>query len=260
MEKLHELRIDEPPPEPARRGGGGAGWVILGLLLAAAGGGFYWWMQQGKPIPQTPVPVPVAQPAPVPEPTPAVDPSAGEAVLKELLAGISSAPELARWMERGLIRPLVAAVNLVAAGESPSPVVPFMSPNKAFKVKKVKRALIIDPKSYARYDRLTKIFDSLDVAATRAAYVKLQPYIDAAYGEIGKPGKTFNEVLKAAMDRLIAVPIPKGPVKVRRDGLTYKFVDAELEGRTPAEKHLLRMGPKNMRIVQAKLQALRAAL
>jgi hypothetical protein len=42
--------------------------------------------------------------------------------------------------------------------------------------------------------------------------------------------------------------------------LVYEFADADMEARTPAEKHVLRLGPTNARRVQAKLRELAAAL
>jgi hypothetical protein len=46
---------------------------------------------------------------------------------------------------------------------------------------------------------------------------------------------------------------------VRSEGL-YAYADPALEALGPVEKHLLRMGPRNARLVQGKAKALREAL
>jgi hypothetical protein len=47
---------------------------------------------------------------------------------------------------------------------------------------------------------------------------------------------------------------------VEPQGIGYRFEDANLESLTAAQKHLLRMGPRNVRIVQLKLRDIAAAL
>jgi hypothetical protein len=42
---------------------------------------------------------------------------------------------------------------------------------------------------------------------------------------------------------------------LRATSVTFQFADPELEALSPAQKHLLRMGPHNMRLVQTKLRA-----
>jgi hypothetical protein len=43
-------------------------------------------------------------------------------------------------------------------------------------------------------------------------------------------------------------------------GALYVYTAPELEGLSRAQKHLLRMGPGNVRVIQAKLRELRTAL
>ena len=41
---------------------------------------------------------------------------------------------------------------------------------------------------------------------------------------------------------------------LRATSVTFQFADPELEALSPAQKHLLRMGPRNMRLVQHKMR------
>ena len=55
-------------------------------------------------------------------------------------------------------------------------------------------------------------------------------------------------------------PVVDGDVELTPKVITYAFADPALERLRPAQKHLLRMGPKNERAIQAELRALATAL
>jgi hypothetical protein len=48
-------------------------------------------------------------------------------------------------------------------------------------------------------------------------------------------------------------------VEVRRGNVLWEFSDPELENLTPPQKHLLRMGPANVRLIQSKIREIQAA-
>jgi hypothetical protein len=56
------------------------------------------------------------------------------------------------------------------------------------------------------------------------------------------------------------VPIVDGQVRLLPKGIGYRFADPNLERLTPAQKQLLRAGPRNVRIVQSALRQLAQAL
>lgn len=74
------------------------------------------------------------------------------------------------------------------------------------------------------------------------------------------PGRSLEQSLAQAIGRLTRVEVPRGPVELTPKGALYAYADPRLEALGAAEKHLLRMGPDNMRKVQAKLSELSAAL
>jgi hypothetical protein len=60
---------------------------------------------------------------------------------------------------------------------------------------------------------------------------------------------------------LISTPIPSGPITVvEGKGATWAFADPALEALTPAQKHLVRMGPRNAARVIETLKAVRQHL
>ena len=58
---------------------------------------------------------------------------------------------------------------------------------------------MIDPASYARYDVVGDAFESVDAAATAAAYRATEPLFEAAYRELGHPEGGFSRVLDKAL-------------------------------------------------------------
>jgi hypothetical protein len=259
---------DQPPTSLKSRGP----YVVLLLgaltLIAGAAALFWYSRQQGAlPPPAPDAGVAVVPDAGAPE---AVDLAEGDALAKQTLADL--VPKA--WLEGAdPIRRAAAAVNAIAEGQSPRPVLAALAPGGTFtvdeerpKTKKRKQHLkskfFISPKNDARYDAVTAAFTKVDAAAVGRLYGKFRPYLEAAYREIARPGKTFDGAFTAAVDRLAAVPITDGPREVvpMPQGTDFAWADPKLEALSPAEKHLLRMGPKNARAVVQQLKAFRAAM
>lgn len=247
----------QTPPPPSRQG---VGWFVAVLLAVVVGGALSWWFTHRRPVAQ-PVDAGVPEVAAV-DAGPGLPPvQDSDALLRGELAGVGSDPAWLAWLdEKDLARRFVSAVSLIAEGDSPRPVLPFLAPGGSFKASEREGVTFVDPRSYARYDKVAQVVDSLDAARAGAAYRALRPLLDQAYQEIAPPGAKLDAVLARAMDRLLAVPVPEGDVELVSKGLVYTFADPTLEERSAAEKHLLRMGPENQRKVQAKLRELRAAL
>ncbi|MBL8954629.1 MAG: DUF3014 domain-containing protein [Myxococcaceae bacterium] len=256
-------------------------WVVLLLLSASLGvGGFLLWRANLLPRPAAqPVVAAEVPDAGVEPQAPAVDLAKGDALVKGLV------PEA--WLEGGdSIRRAAAAVYAVSMGQSPRVMVPFLDPGGEFIVDEVeqpgakpvkpakkskkkgkpvpgpKPKYFISEKNDARYDAVTAAFTSIDAAAVGKLYGEARPYLDAVFREIAPPGKTFDAAFTQAVDRLAAVPIADGPREVvpMETGIGYAWADPKIEALAPAEKHLLRMGPRNARAVVKQLQAFREAM
>ena len=238
--------------------------VVLALVGALAALGVLWFVVGGQQPPPPPVVV-APQPPPVVLPTapPAVDIADADALLKGA-TGLSSDPQLAAWLALpGIARRMVAAVVQVEEGESPRGTLGFLAPAGLFSVIERRRhPTVISPKSYARYDSITKVIGGVDAAEVGKLYVRFRPYAEAVFKEIAAPGKRFDQSFVNAVDRLAAVPLSDKPIEVKamKQGVGYLYVDPKLEALSPAQKHLLRMGPANARVIVQKLQAFRAAI
>jgi hypothetical protein len=91
-------------------------------------------------------------------------------------------------------------------------------------------------------------------------YRELEPLIDDAYAEIGPANADFDDRLDRAFDLLLAAPVLNESAQVEQLVVTYAWADDEIEALSAAQRHLLRMGPDNVALIQGKLRELKAAL
>ena len=72
----------------------------------------------------------------------------------------------------------------------------------------------------------------------------MAPLFEAAYAELGYPGRTFADALQGAITNILAARIPGGTILLTRPSVNYHFADPALENRSELEKLLIRMGPE----------------
>jgi len=202
---------------------------------------------------------PLATAAPA-VPLPRLDESDG--FVRQTAGGLSAHPELTRWLARtGLVRTLTAVVVNVADGETPRPHLEFLAPKQRFRAaRRPAQVIVPDPAGFAGYDVFADAIASVDAAAAAAAYKTLAPLFEAAYVELGHPQGGFPAALDKAIKALLAVPVLRADVELVPHAIGFRYADPRLEALTPAQKQFLRTGPRNVRIVQAKLRELAAAL
>lgn len=182
-------------------------------------------------------------------------------VVRELLRGLSSRPELAAWLATdGLVRNFVATVDTIANGTTPAPHLRRLAPSRPFVAEPRGAGFVIDPRSYARYDGIAETAASLDADRLARAYATLRPRLQEAYRDLGYPDGNFDAAMERAIVRLLRTPRVEPDATVRQAPVLYKFTDERLESLSAAQKQLLRMGPRNMAIVQDKLREFGRAL
>ena len=258
-----ELVLREAPvtlDAPRRRGGGMLiGLLILILLVAAVALGFYgrdWWNRRASPD-ATQAAKAAAARAAVPEgfgPVPPLD--ASDDFVRALVRQLSQKPEWATWLASGdLVRSFVVSVDKIAVGSSPAKELKPAAPQGRFQTLGNGRTLRVDPASYDRYNALANVVDAIDPDGAARAYRRLRPLMQQAFDELGYGNLSFDDRLARALGWLVDVPVPEGDVMLNATSVTFQYADPDLEALSPAQKHLLRMGPHNMRLVQTKLRA-----
>jgi len=209
-----------------------------------------------------PEPTPSASVAPLPSGMPTLD--ASDDLVRELAKALSSHPQFSAWLAaKDLVRTLTVVVENVANGQTPRMHLGFLAPKGPFAVLQKQGHLVIDPGSYARYDGLTDAFASLNATGCASVYRRLEPLFEAAYRDLGYPEGGFRGALGRSIAMLEAAPALDGDVgltAVKRARPVYEYEDRRVESLTAAQKQLVRLGPANVRKIQAKLRELRAAL
>lgn len=243
---------------------GSALWAVIAAAIAVlAAAGAYYWYQRGpsQPPAQTNASQPRAAAATqrgAAEPgenisVPPLDES--DDVVRQLVRRLSSHPAVAAWLTTdGLIRNFAVVTVNVANGGRPERQLRRLAPATPFLARGSEGQQTIDPRSYARYDDLADAVSAIDARGAARLYATLKPRIDEAYAELGEPAANFDEVLERAIRELLRVPIVHDPIALRPKPMSYAYADPQLEALTPPQKQLLRMGSKNVLMVQAKLR------
>jgi pyruvate/2-oxoglutarate dehydrogenase complex dihydrolipoamide acyltransferase (E2) component len=241
------------------------GPLVLVLALIAAGGVWIWSATRPKELQTAP---PAAPPAPLVTPTAAptaaaapAPPPVSPAAQQALLEAVSANPLLRALIARGDLahRWAVVASNL-AEGETPRRELSFLAPPEPFSSEPSGTADIISPKSYQRYDAFADAVASVDAPAFARVYRALHPALDAAWRSLGGQGASLDAVAVKALRRIEQAPVETNPVLIDKVGRHWVFEASRLEALGPVEKHLLRMGPRNTRLLQAKAAELNRAL
>ena len=248
-------RIAPPPRRPPVL----VGIIAVFLLLALAAG---LWYVRRSPAPQR-APAPQQKPAAT---TPAPQAEAGDQIplpplddtdplVRELVGRLSSHPMVARWLTTdALIQNFVVVTARIANGEIPATELKTIGPIPRFRTRTSGGMLYVDPASYQRYDGYAEAVSALDARGTARLYATLKPRISDAYKRLGHPAGDFDPVLERAIVQLLRVPVVADDIALEPRGIGYAYADQRLEGLSPGQKQLLRMGPRNVRAVQAKLR------
>ena len=254
--------------------------IVVVVIVAIAFGALIWWKQSGSTAPVT-APLPVepssatVQPR-VPEPAPEVDtPEIADAPLPELddadatlrsevlaASGADGASTLATWLgQDDLMRRFAVLANNAAKGDYPWRQLGFLAPSERMPVIVDDDGRIqMDPKGYARFDRFVDTVTSVPPAAAAAMARRYSPLIAEALGELGEGDTDAIATIRAGIDEALATPVIEGAIELNQPKVFYQYADPEIEGLPPLQRQLLRMGPDNLKRLQAYLAEVKAAL
>ncbi len=254
------MDLDEERPRTSIRPPSRTPWVVLAVALAAAVGGVLWWLR-GQATPP-PAPGAAAPAAPTGPTTPATGPEVPADRLRALLDAVSTDPAVRRLLgEPEVARRLALATDNVAEGIVPRKLLSAFAPQGPFAVVRRAGATYVDPASYRRFDAVGDVVASVDARALAAAWRALRPALDVAYRALGYPEGGIDRATARALSRLETAPLRDGDVElVPGVGATWAYADSRLEQLPDLERQLLRMGPRNTRIVQEKAREVSRAL
>lgn len=278
-------RDDYRPPQESANGWIAA--VVAAAALAAGAAWWFWWRPAHLPGPSDAAPPVAAAPAasaptadasgpanPIEEPPDAgpLPPLAdSDAHVARALDELLGAQRVASFLQiDGFVRRAVATVDNLPRQQAPARLWPVQPAPGRFTVEGAADAQTqtIAPANAARYAAFVAFAEAVPLDAAVKLYARLYPLFQAAYEELGYPGRYFNDRLVAALDHLRAAPEPAGPVAVQltrvagevpstRPWVRYEFADPQLESLSSGQKMLVRMGPENARRLKAVLAELR---
>lgn len=255
---------EQPPRTNLSASGGRARWIVpLVLALALGGYALSRWLSPGEsPPPEQPAPVAAPEPA-APSTVAAApeEPPATAAEAPALLERASAHPLFRRGLALpDLVRRWAVLTENLAQGDSPRKELSFLAPRGNFAVVRRGDGLAAAPEGWARYDELAAAVSSVDARAVASAYRRLHVVLEAAYQALGYRPGALDAATARALRRLADAPLAAEDTRLVLAEGVYVYADQKLEQLPEVEKHLLRMGPRNEGLVQAKARELLAAL
>jgi hypothetical protein len=253
----------EPPPRRAS-----SVWVAVTLFAAAAGAAAYFafvWRRPAAPARTAAAAPAVTAPSSPPLggkgdriTLPPLD--ASDTLVRTLVQALTESPAVMAWLPtNGLIRNFTVVVSNIAEGATPAKQLKVLRPAAPPRIATRDGSAYIDPRSYDRYARIADAAASIDAAGAAKLYATLKPRIEDAQRDLGT-ADSFDRTLERAIVALLSTPVVDGSERLKPKGIGYGYADDRLESLTPAQKQLLRMGPRNVRVIKTKLRDIALAL
>ena len=262
LEHSGDRRFMLPPPRPTRY----FAWAAAIVLPIAIAGGLWYLLSPRKPISSPPTVSAPSAPPPTTAPERPAEPlvkaadidlpplAQSDPIVRELVMRLSSHPTIAAWLAtKGLIANFTLVTLTIAEGRTPRQFLRPVAPRGPFRTTRAGGELFVDPRSYERYAPHADAAAALDPAGTASLYLTLKPRITEAYRELGYPEGDFDRVLERAIGVLLQTPALDEKVSLSPKGVNYAYSDPKLESLSPAQKQLLRLGPRNGQAIRGKL-------
>jgi hypothetical protein len=267
MADLANLQLDKQHDDLPVPPGGRRVWpVLLVIPLLGLVGYLLWSLTRrepsspvsvatdrtvaSSPAPTTPLAVEESDLPPLPE---------TDAIVRRLLGALSSHPRAVAWLSSDqLLRNFAVVVQNIGSGTAPAQHLRMLRPTGDFIVDEgadeTGDEARINPRSYRRYDDYADAIAALDAQAVARIYATLKPRIQDAYRELGYPDEDFDRALERAFGQLLRTPVVDGDVALVPHSVQWDYADPKLRSLTSAQRQFLRMGPRNVRMIQAKLR------
>lgn len=252
---------DPDSETPERRSLSRGEWAAVVLAIVVVAAAAWVWLRKPSPGQAQLQQASATAEAPAPAPDAPVPPISDDQARGDLKS-VSANASFLKWLAAAddVIRRWAVVTDNLDHGESPRKVLEAVGPATPFQAVQRGGKTYVAPGSYARYDEFAAAVASVDVQAFAAVYKKVHPALEAAYRALGYPGGSLDAATARALRRIEGAPVAEGEVELTPERGIYRFADPKLEDLRQVEKHLLRMGPKNERAVQAKAKELRQAL
>jgi len=262
FDDLSLVRGPEPHIEPPARTGPSLTTIIIAAAVCLTAGALYYFYSRQTPAAAVAKPAVAQTTVDLPRRTaeqgeaidlPPLDQT--DAIVRTLVQRLSSHPVAAAYLTtNGIIRNMTVVVTNIADGDTPAKHLRPLRPSGSFATTSSGGGTFIDPASYHRYDGIATAVDALDARAVARFYATVKPRIDDAYRELIGPDANFDRTLERAIIMLLRTPILDENIRLQTTKVSYAYADPAIEDLPKVQRQFLRMGPRNVRIVKAKLR------
>ncbi|MBM4208564.1 MAG: DUF3014 domain-containing protein [Gammaproteobacteria bacterium] len=186
------------------------------------------------------------------KPAPLPDLLSSDSVVRQAIIKLS--PGLTTWLNVDqLIRRFFLIINDFSQGQRITSHMSFLRLPDPFFVEQDGNDLYVAPKNYHRYKLFTDAVQAIDAKKAANLYRRFRPLMLQVFTEMGYPKDiTLESIVKKAAAEIIAAPVLDGQIMLIRPSVYYRFADPKMEQLDLVHKQLIRMGPENTRIIQAK--------
>jgi len=249
-------------PDTERRSLSRGEWAAVILAVVVVAAALWVWLRKPESAP-----APAVQPASEPASPQAVAPEEAptavtDAQARPQLQSVSDDAVFLRWLAAAgdIVRRWAIVTDNLAQGVSPRKQLELAAPGRRFQVVDRGGKTFIAPESYARYDEFARAVASVKAPAFAAVYKALRPAVQVAYRALGYPTGSLDAATLRALRRIEGAPVVDGDLELTPERGVYLLADPKLESLSEVDKHLLRMGPRNERAIEAKAREIREAL
>jgi len=186
---------------------------------------------------------------------------ASDALVRQRIGLLSSNRLVSAWLAtNGLVRNFTVVVENISHGVNPSRHLRVLKPAGQFRVMTREANVVIDPRTYDRFTPIADVAASIDAAGAGRLYRSFKPLLQMAYDELGNQ-ESIDRAVERVVGGMLEVPAVDGDVRVEQsgEGIGYEYADARLDALNGAQKQLLRMGPRNIRVIQQQLRGFASA-
>ncbi|MGR9051246.1 MAG: DUF3014 domain-containing protein, partial [Gammaproteobacteria bacterium] len=179
-----------------------------------------------------------------------------DTLFREKVTALS--PELAPWLKSDhLIENGIVIINDFAEGQRLAKHMRTFKLQEAFVADSDEQGLYVPGDGYRRYDPFVAAIDAISIPEAVALYTTFKPLARQVFDRFDYPADyDVDDIVKKATAEILAAPVIESRINLIRTSVNYKFADPKLEALSPVQKQMLRMGPRNTRILQNKLRLL----
>ena len=198
---------------------------------------------------------------PEPPPEPTVTEETADAYARETIGSVNGGKALAQFVAGDyIVERAVAIVDALRRGEVPYKLLPVGRPSKSFPISDDGLRVTMDASGFSRYDGFAQWVAGIDVIAIVELLNDYEQIATEALSRMGVGDFDIRSAVLAATTEILATPIAPQSAELMKREANWVYMDPELEALSALQKQVLRMGPENAEIIQAKARELRGAV